>query len=227
MLKSMSIDVMEQQLLAPQKPLLRGMSHLVSFFVALVGGGVLIALAPNALARWGALAFVATLALSFGVSALYHRPHWQPSARKWMRRLDHAAIFVLIAGTTTPVALSLASPSRERLLAVIWAGAGLGVVRAVFWVEAPKVLVALLALLLGWTTAPFMKELAITLGTPTALLIAAGGILYSFGAVVYARKRPDPWPKVFGYHELFHAFTVAAAAIHFVAVARITSSLIH
>ncbi len=207
-----------------EKPLLRGVSHQWAFFLSLAAGSVLVLLTSGAVSRWGALVYAVSLAALFGVSALYHRPKWAPEARRWMRRLDHAAIFVLIAGTTTPLALSLESPARERLLAIVWAGAAVGVLRAVVWISAPKKVVAVLALLLGWASMPFLGPLRDALGPHTIAWIAAGGVLYSLGAVVYARKRPDPWPKVFGYHEVFHALVVAAAVCHFVAVTRVVAT---
>ncbi|MEW5738226.1 MAG: hemolysin III family protein [Myxococcota bacterium] len=202
-----------------EKPRLRGVSHLVSFFAALAAGAVLIALVPTA-ARVGLVIYTASLCTMFGVSALYHRPTWSPGARRWMRRLDHAAIFVLIAGTGTPFALLLPPDDGKKLLALLWIGAGVGVVRAVVWIGAPKVLVALLALAVAWAAAPFFSTLFHTLGAGTFAWIAAGGVLYTLGALAYATKRPNPWPRTFGYHEVFHALTVFAAVCHFVAVTR-------
>lgn len=202
----------------PPKPRLRGVSHQVAFFITLAAGVGLLAWAPNATSRWGALVYVASLATLFGVSALYHRPTWSPAARARMRRLDHAAIFVLIAGTGTPMALSLPEPARHTFLLITWSGAALGVARAVLWVTAPKPLVAVLALALGWAVTPFVADLHHAVGTPALVLVALGGVFYSAGAVVYALKRPDPWPLVFGYHEVFHALVIVAAGVHFAAV---------
>ncbi|GMU60469.1 MAG: hemolysin III family protein [Myxococcales bacterium] len=202
-----------------EKPRLRGVSHLVSFFVALAAGAVLIALVP-AQVRAGLAIYTASLCTMFGVSAAYHRPTWSPGARRWMRRLDHAAIFVLIAGTGTPFALLLPERDGKKMLALLWIGAAVGVVRAVVWIGAPKVLVALLALAMAWASVPFFSTLVAHLGAGTFGWIAAGGVLYTLGALAYATKRPNPWPRTFGYHEVFHALVVAGAVCHFVAVTR-------
>lgn len=200
------------------KPKLRGVSHQVSFFGALVAGAALIALVP-APARLGLAVYVASLCAMFGASALYHRPNWSPRARTWMRRLDHAAIFVLIAGTGTPFALLLPPDDGRRLLLLVWGGAAVGVVRALVWITAPKALVAVLAVAVGWAATPFFSALAGRLGGAVFGWIAAGGVLYTLGALAYATRRPNPWPRTFGYHEVFHALVILAAACHFVAVA--------
>jgi hemolysin III len=200
------------------KPLMRGVSHQVFFFIALAAGAVLVAFAPTT--RLGCLVYAFSLAGLLGISALYHRRNWGTNARQWMRRLDHAAIVVLIAGTGTPFALQLASPSRERFLLVIWTGAAIGALRAMLWVNAPKLLVTLIAIALGWAAVPFVPELRQAVGSQTFAWLLVGGVLYSAGAVAYATKRPNPWPRVFGYHEVFHAFVIAASICHFVAVAR-------
>lgn len=200
------------------KPLLRGVSHQVSFFVALAAGVLVVWLAPHDVARVGVAVYMASLTVLFGVSALYHRPTWRPKARAVMRRLDHASIFVLIAGTSTPFALTLPDPARSSFLIIAWAGAALGVLRAFFWIGAPKALVAVLAIALGWASLPFLPQLRETVGLATVLWIGVGGVLYSAGAAVYALKRPNPWPRVFGYHEIFHALVILAAACHFVGV---------
>jgi len=200
------------------KPRLRGVSHQVSFFVALVAGVTLVALSPGA--RWGLAVYAASLCAMFGVSALYHRPTWSAPARKWMRRLDHAAIFVLIAGTGTPLALTVPGDDGKKLLLVMWAGTAVGVVRGVAWITAPKWLVAVLAVAVAWAAAPFFPALAAHVGAGTFAWVVAGGVLYMLGALAYALRRPNPWPRTFGYHEVFHALVVLAAACHFVAVAR-------
>ena len=200
------------------KPLLRGVTHQVACFVAALAGSVLVGMAPGTTARWGAAVYVASLTLLFGVSALYHRPTWSPQARQRMRRLDHSAIFILIAGTYTPLCLVLERAKGQVLLITIWTCAALGAFRALVWVRAPKVLVALLALAMGWLGIMCLSEMRRALGLATLLWLAAGGVLYSGGAVIYALKRPDPWPRVFGYHEIFHALVIAAAVCHFVAV---------
>jgi hemolysin III len=205
--------------LAPAKPLLRGVSHEVAAGLALAGGVVLAVLAPGPRARAAAIVYGLSLVTLFAVSALYHRPTWPPRARMWMRRLDHSAIFLLIAGTYTPFCLLLAEGRGLPLLAVVWTGALLGVVQSVAWPKAPKPLVAALAVLLGWAILPMLPTLGRTLGVGALAMLAAGGALYTVGAVVYATGRPDPSPRVFGYHEVFHALVIAAACLHYAVVA--------
>jgi hemolysin III len=206
---------------APQrtKPLLRGVSHEIAAGVALAGLVALVLLAPGPRARLGALVYGSSLVALFSVSALYHRPTWSPRARLWMRRLDHSAIFLLIAGTFTPICLLIGDGRARTLLAVVWAGAGLGVLRALLWPEAPRLVATALYLLLGWAAVPLVPAMYRALGTGPLLLLAAGGMLYSVGAVIYATRRPDPFPRVFGYHEIFHALVVAAAGLHFAVAA--------
>ena len=201
--------------IAPGKPLLRGVSHELAAGVAL-GGWILLALvAAPGRARLAANVYGASLVALFVVSALYHRPHWRPRARLLMRRLDHSAIFLLIAGTYTPFCLLLPPQTGERLLAVVWGGATAGVLQSVLWVRAPKPLVAAVYVLLGWVIVPVLPSLRTALGPGAIALLATGGAAYTLGAVVYATRRPDPFPRVFGYHEVFHALVVAAAACHF------------
>lgn len=209
--------------LSLEKPLMRGVLHQVGFFVALAAGALLVALSPGA--RGACAVYAVSLAAMLGASAAYHRPTWSPRKRAWMRRLDHAAIFVLIAGTATPLAQALPGDARTRFLLVMWAGAALGVVRALVWIQAPKWVVAVLALLLGWASLPFLPQLARALGGVTLACVAAGGVAYTLGALAYAFKRPNPWPRHFGYHEVFHALVVLAAVFHFVAVVRAVSTL--
>jgi hemolysin III len=155
-----------------------------------------------------------------GTSALYHRVTWRPSARRWMRRLDHSTIFVLIAGTYTPVALLALHGSLSRaILIVVWAGALGGMVFKLVWIDAPKWLFAAVYVALGSVTAAIMGELPATIGWVGAGGLALGGLLYIVGAVVYASGRPDPLPKVFGYHEVFHALVIAAAGLHYAVIA--------
>jgi len=201
------------------KPLLRGVSHEIAAGVSLAGLVALVLLAPGPRARVGALVYGASLVALFSVSALYHRPNWSPRARLWMRRLDHSAIFLLIAGTFTPLCLLLGDARAHAMLAVVWAGAGLGVLRALLWPKAPRALATALYLLLGWAAVPLVPAMYRQLGAGSLALLAAGGLLYSVGAVIYATRRPDPFPKVFGYHEIFHALVVAAAGLHFAVAA--------
>jgi len=200
------------------KPTLRGVSHQIAFFVTLLAGALLVWRAPNVAARWSTAVYVATVAALFGISAVYHRPTWSVPARARMRRLDHSAIFLLIAGTYTPMALTLPAESANRMLAVAWIGGGLGIARALFWVNAPKWLVAALALAMGWLAILYFPAIARVTSTWVVVYMLAGGIAYSIGAVIYALRRPDPWPRTFGYHEIFHALVIVGAACHFAAV---------
>jgi hemolysin III len=204
---------------APPKPKLRGVIHQVAAVVALAAGGVLVATAPTARAAWAGAAFVASLVTLYTISAVYHRVHWEPAARAWMRRADHACIFVLIAGTYTPFGLLAVPPELgNKMLALAWGGAFVGVLVSLFWVKRPKWLVAVLCVALGWIGVPIWMDPRNVLDTTSVVLLLIGGAVYTLGAVFYALKRPRLWPETFGYHELFHAFTVIAAALHFFVV---------
>jgi hemolysin III len=202
----------------PPKPLLRGVFHQVGFFVALVAGVALVLQAQGTSVKLACAAYAASLALLLGTSALYHRPTWSPRARARMRRADHSAIFVLIAGTYTPMAMVLPAASARTMLMVAWTGALLGVVRAVLWVNAPKWFVAVLALAMGWIALLYLPTIGSITGPAVLVWMGLGGVLYSIGAVIYAVRRPNPWPKTFGYHEIFHTLIIVAAACHFVSV---------
>lgn len=202
------------------KPRLRGWLHAVMFPVVLVAGGVLIAYAAPGRARWSAVVFVLSAAVLFGTSALYHRRSWGPTAHELLRRLDHSNIFVIIAGTYTPFAVCLLSPDQARqLLAVVWGGALLGVLFKMVWIGAPRWLYTPLYVALGWVAAFYMSPLLAAGGPLLVALMLLGGLLYTAGAVVYAIGRPDPSPGWFGFHEVFHACTVAAFGAHFAAAA--------
>jgi len=198
----------------PEKPLLRGVSHEIAAGLALAAWVALAVLAHGASGRAAANVYGASLFTLFAVSALYHRPTWPSRARALMRRLDHSAIYVLIAGTYTPFCLLLGGERGRALLALVWAGAALGVMQSILWVRAPRAVVAVLTVGLGWAVVPVLPALRGLLGAPGLALLAGGGVLYTLGAVVYASRRPDPFPRVFGYHEVFHALVVAAAALH-------------
>jgi hemolysin III len=210
---------------APPKPLLRGVLHEVAAFVAAVAGAILFFRASGARARAGALVYGLSLVTLLAVSATYHRRNWSEKLRAVWRRLDHSAIFLLIAGTYTPLSFLLGSRLGWIFLGIVWGGALVGIVMSVAWVRAPKALVALVCVLLGWAAVPLLPALKAALGTGAVVLLAAGGVVYSLGAVVYAMRRPDPFPKVFGYHEIFHALVLAAAVCHFAVVARAVSAL--
>jgi hemolysin III len=202
------------------KPRLRGVFHQWAFFASIAAGALLVALAPTGRAAAVAALYAAALAGMFGASALYHRVAWRPSLQPWLRRLDHSMIFVLIAGTCTPViVLGLEGVLPVVVLVVMWAGALAGVVLKLVWLGAPRRLVAAVYLLLGWIGLILLPEVVRSAGVAAASLFVAGGLLYTAGALVYARRRPDPRPAVFGFHEVFHVFVIAAAAAHFVAIA--------
>ncbi|HZZ84734.1 MAG TPA: hemolysin III family protein [Anaeromyxobacteraceae bacterium] len=200
------------------KPLLRGVSHEVAAFVAVAAWLVLLAFARGPRASVAATVYGASLFVMFGTSALYHRPTWAPGPRLWLRRLDHSAIFVLIAGTYTPFCLLLGGRRGLVLLAIAWGGALLGILRAMFWPRAPRALAVALYLALGWVIVPVLPQLYGIVGGGGVALLAAGGLLYTVGALIYATRRPDPFPRIFGYHEVFHALVIAAAACHYAVV---------
>lgn len=206
--------------MAAVRPRLRGVLHQYAFFVSVVCGVLLVLGASGAGERVSAVVFATAVAIMFGVSALYHRITWRPGPRRWMRRLDHAAIYLLIAGTYTPFGLlALTGAWRWTVLPVVWGGALAAIVLKLAWVDAPKWVAAAIAVALGWIGVVALPQLWDTAGIAGLLLLATGGVLYTGGAVVYARGRPDPYPAVFGYHELFHALVIAAAACQYVAVA--------
>jgi hemolysin III len=202
------------------KPRLRGVSHEYAFFVSIACGVALIAAASDAHARLAASIYAAAVTALLGTSALYHRVTWRPRARRWMRRLDHSMIFVLIAGTYTPVCLLALHGSLARaVLIVVWAGALGGVIFKLLWIDAPKWVLAFVYVALGWVSAAIFGQLPAAVGWLGVAGLAGGGLLYTVGAVVYASGRPNPWPKVFGYHEVFHALVLAAAALHYAVIA--------
>jgi hemolysin III len=202
-------------------PRLRGVSHLWACAVALVAGAILVALAPAGAGKLAALMYAASLCGMLGASAAYHRlQSARPSVRSLLRRLDHSMIFVLVAGTTTPFALLLLDGSAQVIvLATVWTGALAGIVFAFAWPSAPNWLRATLYVALGWGAAASAPGVLASAGAGPVILLALGGLLYTAGAVVYVRQRPDPSPAVFGYHEVFHVFVLAAAVVHFAAVA--------
>jgi hemolysin III len=158
----------------------------------------------------------------FGISALYHRPQWGESAKRLMRRLDHATIFILIAGTCTPISwLALRGEAGMKLLSIVWITAFVGIFQALFWPTAPKWVSIGLYILCGWSASPYILPLADALGTFSLTCLVIGGVIYTLGAAIYALKKPNPFPKIFGYHELFHLLVIIAATFHFVVIARL------
>ena len=201
-------------------PRLRGLLHAHAAWIAAVAAIVLIALAPTGAARVAALIYGLGLIALFTVSALYHRwpgdPRWKP----WLRRMDHSTIFVFIAASYTPVGLLVLDGSVQIVVLVsVWAGALAGIVMSVAWISAPRWLQALTYLLVGWVAVLALPQLAERVGVAPLVLLAVGGGLYSLGALVYALRRPDFWPRTYGFHEVFHTLVIAAAVVHFVAMA--------
>lgn len=202
------------------RPLLRGVLHQAAFSVSLVVGTLLIVSADGSRRHAAAAVFAGSVAVCFGVSALYHRVSWTPRLRLWMRRLDHAGIYLLIAGTYTPVCLLVLDGAwRTIVLVMVWLGAGAAVVLKFTWVEAPRWVAAALGISLGWAAVAILPQLATRLDPAGVALLGVGGLVYTAGAIIYARRRPDPLPAVFGYHELFHALTLVAVACQYVAIA--------
>jgi hemolysin III len=205
------------------KPRLRGVSHQYAFFVAIAAGIALVALAQGMQARVALAVYAVSLSAMFGASALYHRIDWAPRARAWLQRLDHSMIYVLVAGTYTPFALLVLAPALGwTVLGVVWAGALAGIVLSLVWIDAPRWLSAVLYIVLGWVSVVVVPQLWDRAGVMAVALLATGGVLYTIGAVIYARRRPDPAPRVFGYHEVFHVFVIVAATAHFAAIALAT-----
>ena len=203
-----------------EKPRLRGMFHLWAFFAAIVAGVVLIVLANGTLPRFAAWVYVSALAAMFGASALYHRYPFKSAARRmWARRLDHSTIFLFIAGTYTPFALlAFDGTVRWAVLVVVWSGAALGLVLNFFWLDAPKWVGVLAYIAVGWVGVVTIPQMFSGVGVPGSVLVIIGGALYTLGALTYAFHWPNPFPRTFGFHEVFHLLVVAAAATQFVAV---------
>jgi hemolysin III len=201
------------------RPRLRGVSHQYAFFVSLASGTLLVLLAATTRASVAVAIYAASVSALFGVSALYHRVTWTAPARRRLRRLDHAMIFLLIAGTYTPVGLLVLEGTLATVvLAVVWGGAVAGIVLELAWTGAPRWLGGTVYLAFGWVAMVAMPQLFARLGVAGGLLIVAGGVVYSAGAAVYALRRPDPVPAVFGYHEVFHLLVIAGVAAHFLAI---------
>ena len=206
--------------IAPPKPRFRGRIHQVAFFVSVPAGVLLILLANGPAAIAVASVYAVSLAAVFGSSAVYHRGEWTERARRWMKRLDHSMIFFLIAGTYTPFALLVLDGDLATvILAVVWSGALAGIVMKLVWIDAPKALVAILYLALGWVAVAAFPTMLDELGITGSALVAVGGLLYTVGALVYAFQRPNPAPAVFGYHEVFHALVILAAALQYAVIA--------
>jgi hemolysin III len=215
------------------KPKLRGWLHLGTAPLTLAAGIVLISLSPAGNARIGSVVFIASALVLFTVSAIYHTGTWSPRVWAFLRRFDHANIFLLIAGTYTPFSLLLLHGTAQRVLLItVWSGAILGVLFRVFWTDAPRWLFVPIYMALGWAAIFFIPAffegataLGLGIGIAVFVLIGAGGFLYTLGGVVYGFKRPNPWPRWFGFHEVFHTFTILAFTAHYVGVSLATYSL--
>lgn len=206
------------------RPTLRGVSHQIAFYVAIVAGAILVAQASDVRARIATAIYASGLAGMLGVSALLHRRDWEPRAYGWLRRADHGMIFVCIAGTYTPfcmLALGLDSPNGARMLVLAWSAAGLGIFRALLWPHAPRAFTAGLFVVVGWVAVGYVGDIYAALDLVTFALLSGGGICLTLGAVIYLVRRPDPWPETFGYHEIFHLIVIIGCASIFVAVARV------
>jgi hemolysin III len=202
------------------KPRLRGLSHEIAFYLALPLGVALVLEPDTGRGRAAAIVFAASVAAMFGASGLYHRVDWPEARRLWMRRLDHAGIYALIAGTYTPFGLLVLSGEwRVVVLAIVWSGAATAILLKLCWVAAPKWLSAVTGIGLGWVGVVVFPQLLSRIGVGGSMLVLAGGLGYTAGALVYAFRRPDPVPAVFGYHEVFHAFVIAAVGLQYAAIA--------
>ena len=219
--------------LAEVKPKLRGWLHLAMAPLSLAAGIVLIVLSPDTTTRIGSTVFTASAMLLFTVSAIYHTGSWSPRVWAVLRRFDHSNIFILIAGTYTPFSLLLLDGTpRVVLLTTVWSGAILGVLFRVFWTDAPRWLYTPIYIALGWSAVFFLPyffsgaaRLGMGIGVAVFVMLLVGGALYTFGGVVYGFKRPNPWPRWFGFHEVFHTFTILAFVSHYVGVSIATYSL--
>ena len=223
-----------EEVLAEVKPRLRGWLHLATAPLTLAAGIVLVVLSPDATTRVGSAVFAATALVLFTVSAVYHRGTWSPTVHSRLKRFDHSNIFLLIAGSCTPFALLLLEGAdRWAMLSVVWAGAIGGVAMKVLWKGAPRWLSAPIYMALGWAPVFFFGDFVsgaaanyeAGVGTAVIVLVVIGGGLYTLGGIVYGTKRPNPWPRWFGFHEVFHTFTILAFVTHYVGVSLATYSL--
>jgi hemolysin III len=203
-----------------ERPRFRGVSHRIAFFLTLPLAAVLALEVDTAAGRVAAIAFGASVAAMFGASALYHTVTWPDAKRRWLRRLDHAGIYALIAGTYTPVGLLVLNGNwRLAVLGIVWIGAATAIALKFLWVDSPKWLSAAIGVALGWVAVVVFPQILDRVGLAGSLLVLAGGLAYTAGAVVYALRRPDPSPAVFGYHEVFHALVIVAVACQYSAIA--------
>jgi hemolysin III len=206
-------------------PRLRGLLHAYAFWFALAAAGVLTVVAADTRARVAAVIYGIGLCALFGASAMYHRWRGSPRWKPILRRIDHSTIFLFIAASYTPISLLvLEDPLRIVVLASVWLGAFAGVAMSIAWIDAPRVVVALCYIAVGWVAIVALPQLFSSRGIAMPLLLLVGGLLYSLGAAAYATKRPNPWPRIFGFHEVFHSLVIAAAVVHFVAIAGVIAN---
>ena len=214
------------QVAATLKPKLRGWIHAGVAPFVLAAGIVLVVLSPTAASRWANVVFAISAVMLFGTSAVYHRGTWSPRVAGVLRRMDHTNIFLIIAGTYTPLSVILLEAHTARvLLIIVWSGALVGLLMRIFWLGAPRWLYVPIYVALGWVAVAFLPQFARTGGAAVLWLVIAGGVAYTVGAVVYGLKRPNPSPRWFGFHEIFHALTVAGYTCHYVAVSIATYNL--
>jgi hemolysin III len=212
----------------PVKPRMRGVLHECAFFVSLVSGAVLVAVAPTVSSALVLAVYAVSVSALFGVSALFHRHTWSTAGRRRMRRVDHSTIYIAIAGSYTAVAgIALGGWARIAVLCIVWGGAVIGITLRQAWLDAPKWVIAVPYVVVGWSAVVVIPQLVHALGGLGFGLLVAGGLAYTFGALVYARKRPNPVPGVFGYHEVFHACTIVGAVLHYVVIAVFVLPLAH
>lgn len=201
-------------------PRLRGVSHAYAFFVAVVAAALLIVLTPGGAPRMAAAVYGIGLCALFGGSGLYHRWRWNPRWRPVLRRVDHSTIYLFIAASYTPVGMLVLSGTVQWIVLItVWSGALAGVTLSVAWINAPRFVCAICYVALGWVAVVAFPQMQSELPTVAIVLLGAGGLLYTIGAVIYALGRPNPWPAVFGFHEIFHVFVILAAIAHFIAMA--------
>lgn len=202
------------------KPRMRGLSHYYAFFLSLAAGTLLVVTAPRGLATWTALVYALSISAMLGASSLLHRGTWTPAQARILTKLDHTCIYLLIAGTYTPISLiAMSGVIRALVFSVVWLGAIVGIALEWLWYRPPRGWVTTNYIVVGWVALVALPQLWTSLGVAGFLLVLLGGLSYTVGAVIHAAQRPDPWPEVFGYHELFHVFVLVALVLHFAAIA--------
>jgi len=205
---------------SPPKPRLRGVTHQYAFFISLVAGCALVWNSTGFKQTAINLVFALSVCLLFGISGLYHRIQWSPKGRQWMRRLDHSSIYLLISGTYTPLmVIALDQTTAYISLAIVWGASAVGIFVELCVPSTPKWLTALTYVAIGWVAVFFYGEIIAAIGGTAFMLILVGGIFYTIGAIVYTRKRPNPSPEVFGYHEIFHLLVIAGVVVHYFVIA--------